>query len=230
MNRKKPKPFVSALIPLACLATAVASIAIADPTSDSSPAAQGEFPLPPGWTEADMRAMMAAGTPGKEHEFLAQGVGEWHGKTTLWMFPGAEPVGGECTLTAAPVMGGRYVKSEFSGDMAGMGPYQGFGITGFDNVSQTFVSTWIDNQSTGIMYGEGKRSQDGKTLTWTFRHNCPITQKPTVMREVETVTGPNSKTLEMFGAEPKSGKEFQMMRIELVRKDDGRTDDPQRTE
>jgi hypothetical protein len=38
------------------------------------------------------------------------------------------------------------------------------------------------------------------------------------MREVETVTGPNSKTLEMFGTDPKSGKEFKMMRIELTRK------------
>ena len=37
------------------------------------------------------------------------------------------------------------------------------------------------------------------------------------MREVETITGPNTKTLEMFGTDPKSGKEFKMMSIELTK-------------
>jgi hypothetical protein len=37
------------------------------------------------------------------------------------------------------------------------------------------------------------------------------------MREVDTVTGPNSKTLEMFGPDPKTGKEFKMMTIELTK-------------
>jgi hypothetical protein len=38
------------------------------------------------------------------------------------------------------------------------------------------------------------------------------------MRQIETNTGPNTKTLEVFGVEPKSGKEFKMMQIELTRK------------
>jgi len=63
-------------------------------------------------------------------------------------------------------------------------------------------------------------SKDGKTLTWTFECNCPLTKKPVTMRQVETVTGPGKKTLEMFGAEPKSGEEFKMMRIELTKSDE----------
>lgn len=59
---------------------------------------------------------------------------------------------------------------------------------------------------------------DGKTTNWTFNVNCPITKKPTVMREVETITGPKTKTLEMFGADPQTGKEFKMMSIELTKK------------
>ncbi len=38
------------------------------------------------------------------------------------------------------------------------------------------------------------------------------------MREVETITGPKTKTLEMFGADPQTGKEFKMMSIELTKK------------
>jgi len=135
----------------------------------------------------------------------------------MWMVPGAEPMESECKATVTPVMDGRYTKCEWEGEMPGMGPYHGFGIYGFDNVSQEFVSIWLDNHSTGIMKGVGKLSADGKTLTWEFTHNCPITKKPTMMREIETTTGPNTKMLEMFGTDPKSGKEFKMMSVELAK-------------
>jgi hypothetical protein len=67
------------------------------------------------------------------------------------------------------------------------------------------------------MTGTGDLSSDGKTITWNFLYNCPIAKKPVAMREIETTDG-NSKTLEMFGADPKSGKEYKMMRIELTKK------------
>lgn len=76
----------------------------------------------------------------------------------------------------------------------------------------------MDNCGTGIMNGSGELSSDGKTMTWKYTYNCPITKQPTVMRQVETTTGPNAKTLEMFGADPKSGKEYKMMLIEYTRK------------
>ena len=43
-------------------------------------------------------------------------------------------------------------------------------------------------------------------------------KKLVTMREVETITGPNSKTLEMFGPDPKTGKEYKMMVIEYTKK------------
>jgi len=216
MNRNKLLALAS--LALVGLIVVVGSIAIADPAADSLSALPPDFKLPKGWTMEDMQACMIAGTPGKEHERLAEDVGEWQGKTTMWMGAEGEPMTSECTMKVEKAMDGRYTKAEMAGEMPGMGPYSGFGLSGFDNVSREFVSTWIDNHSTGIMYGKGKLSDDGKTLTWEFTHNCPITKKPTVMREVDTTTGPNSKTLEMFGADPKSGKEYKMMRIELTKK------------
>lgn len=176
-----------------------------------------DMPLPPGWTKEDMQACMAAGTPGKMHEFLAKGVGVWEGKNTMWMAPGMEPMKSECTSTISMLMDGRFTKCEMSGDMPGMGPFTGFGINGFDNVSQKFVSSWIDNCSTGVMQGTGELSPDGKTLTWKYTMNCPITKKPTTMREVQRNTGDNTMTLEMFGIDPKSGKEFKMMEIDFTK-------------
>jgi hypothetical protein len=218
MNRRKL--IAPALLAALGLATVVGSIAIAEPASDAKPAAAGqpEMKLPPGWTEDDMKACMIAATPGKMHERLARDVGTWQGKSTMWMPGVSEPTTHECTMTISSLMDGRYFKGEMAGVVPGMGPYSGMGIMGFDNVSQKFVANWLDNHSTGIMNGTGELSPDGKTVNWKYDYNCPITKKPTVMRQIETNTEDGKKTLEMFGIDPKSGKEFKMMRIELAKK------------
>lgn len=189
------------------------------PAGTSAPAGgAADFPLPPGWTAADMEACVAAGTPGAMQKHLTDGVGVWHGATTMWMGPGGPPTESTCTLTTTSMMDGRYVRSEMEGEMPGMGAFEGFGIYAFDNVSQKFQMNWIDNQSTGIMTGTGELSSDGKTMSWTCSFSCPVTTRPTVLREIERITGPDSRTLEMFGTDPKSGKEWKMMEIKLTRK------------
>ncbi len=209
------------------LAAITASIALAQNPKDSktghkappaAPAANAPQPqLPPGMSEADMQACMAAATPGPQHEKLAESVGVWSGKTTMWMTPESKPETSECTTTVTAMMDGRFFKCETTGDMPGMGPFHGFGIYGFDNVSKKFQSTWMDNCGTGMMTGTGEMSSDGKTLTWTYNYNCPMTQKPTTMREVDTVTGKNTKKMEMFGTDPKTGKEYKVMEIAYTR-------------
>lgn len=205
---KRKTPFAVLLA-----ATVVTSLVIA-----ADAPKQPEFKLPPGWTAADMEACVAAGTPGKMQAFLAKGAGVWLGKSTMWMGIGGEPVKHDTTSTVTSLMDGRYTQVEVKGDMPGMGPFHGLGLYGFDNVSQKFVSSWIDNQSTGMMTGTGDLSADGKVLTWNYTFQCPITKKPAPMRQVETITGENTRTLELFGNDPKSGKEYKMMSVEMTRK------------
>jgi len=186
--------------------------------SDKPTVAQGDkgaMPLPPGWTEADMQACMLAGQPGKMHEFLMKGAGTWKGKSTHWMAPGMPPMESEVMATTSAELDGHYVKTEYSGDMPNMGPFRGIGFNGYDNVSKKFVGVWMDNHSSGMMSGEGSLGADGKTLTWNFRYNDPITKMPAVMRQIERHTSDDSMTLEMFGTDPKSGREFKMMQIEM---------------
>jgi hypothetical protein len=204
---------------LALALTGLASAPLpAEEPKETKPAAKPEFKLPPGWTEADMQACIAAGTPGKMHELLANGLGTWEGKATQWMSPDADPVTSESKAVVTSLMDGRFTRCEISGEIPGMGPYKGIGIYGYDNVAQKFQCTWFDNHGTGMMLGTGEASSDGKTITWTFSFSCPITKKPAVMREVETITGEDTKSLEMFGADPKTGKEYKMMSITLSRK------------
>jgi hypothetical protein len=216
MNCKKLFPL--AIIAACSLVAVVRSVATAEPSNDSKPSGQPEFKLPPGWTADDMKACMLAGTPGKMHERLAKGSGKWEGKNTMWMFPGADPIKSDCSSIVTPMMEGRFTKCEMAGDMPGMGPYNGIAIYGFDNVSQKFVCTMIDNHNTGMMNGTGELSSDGTTITWNFTFSCPITGKPAVMRQIEKITGPDTMSLEMFAADPKSGKEFKMMAIDFMKK------------
>jgi hypothetical protein len=204
------------LVTIACLGTLLTLNMGAAP--DKKNASSTNPPLPPGWTDEDMKAAILAGTPGEMHKHLNNSVGVWHGKNKMWMAPGAEPIESECTSTVSPVMEGRFTKCEMTGEMPGMGTYNGFGLYGFDNVSQKFSCTWVDNHGTGMMNGIGELSADGKVTTWNFTVNCPLTGKPTVVREIETITGPTTKTLEMYSTDPKSGKEYKMMSIDFTKK------------
>jgi hypothetical protein len=160
---------------------------------------------------------MDAGTPGPQHARLTESVGIWNGKTTMWMGPGTEPIKSDCVTIITPVMDNRFIKVETKGEMPGMGPFSGFGLYGYDNVGEKFQSPWIDNHGTGMMIGTGDLSSDGATLTWDFTYNCPIAKKPVKLREIERKTGADTSTLEMYGTDPKSGKEYKMMEIALIR-------------
>jgi hypothetical protein len=188
-----------------------------DHKHDAGKQGAGAMQLPPGWTEADMQACMTAGQPGKNHEYLAKRAGSWTGTNTMWMAPSLPPTSVPTSCVITVEMDGRFAKAKYSGEMPGMGAFNGLGFYGFDNVSQKFVSAWLDNHSSGIMHGEGTLSPDGKTLTWSFKYNDPITKKQTTMREIETFKDDNTMTLEMHGTDPKSGQEYKMMLIELKR-------------
>ena len=196
----------------------VALMAIAEPPKGHEmPAGMPAMKLPKGWTMDDMQACMLAGTPGEMHAKLNHGVGTWAGKSTMWMGPDMDPTVSDVTSVVTGIMDGRYVQTNFSGDMPGMGAYKGMGIAGYDNVSQKYIGTWIDNCGTGIMNGTGELSKDGKSMTWTYNFNCPITKKPAIMKQVETFNG-DSMTLTMYMNEPHSGKEYKCMQIDYTKK------------
>jgi hypothetical protein len=222
---KFQKWFVPGLFSVCCLAAVIGSWALAQEKKDapkkeatSKEAAVPEFKLPPGWTQADLQACIEAGTPGDMHALLTAGKGEWTGKCTMWMFPGADPMVSDVTSSVTSIMDGRFIKVEVKGDMPGMGPYHGVRVYGYDNAGKKFVSSWFDNHSTGIMQGQGELSKDKKTLSWKYNPMCPVTGKPTVMKDVETIVSDKERKLEAWATEPKSGKEYKMMQIDLVRK------------
>ncbi|MBC7834914.1 MAG: DUF1579 domain-containing protein [Phycisphaerales bacterium] len=222
----------SCCLSVAALVALAGSITLAQPAKETKPVKPSATPsqpaVKPGGQPAgmpqmteqqakDMQACMEAGIPGSQHQHLAKAVGTWNGKSKMWMAPNTEAITSDTKTVVTSIMDGRFTKCETSGEIPGMGPFFGSGVYGFDNVSQKFQSTWIDNCGTGMMTGTGELSSDGTTMTWTFNYNCPVTKKPTTMREVERWTGKDSMVLEMYAIEPHSGKEFKMMEITSTR-------------
>jgi hypothetical protein len=196
---------------LAGLAAIAGSFAIAQPAKDKGTTAAA--------TCDEANACILAGIPGAQHEHLKKLLGVWHGKSKMYM--GSEnptPADGTCTWTVTSIFGDRFVKCDLDAEIPGMGPYKGLGFAGFDNISQKFVATWLDTMSTGIMNGVGELSKDASVLTWNYATNCPVSKKPVTVREVHTFTGPSTMTFDMYTTDPKSGKEYQCMRVEFTRR------------
>jgi len=166
----------------------------------------------------EMKAMMDYGTPGEMHKMLAASNGTWNGDVTMWHHEGAPAQKSTSTAVNTMIMGGRYQSSKHTGNMMGM-PFEGQSITAYDNAKKKFVSTWIDNFGTGIMMMEG--NWDNATKTMTMSGSMPDVCRPgkeCTMREVFTMVDDNTQKMEMYGPDPKTGKEFKTMEIVMTRK------------
>jgi len=115
------------------------------------------------------------------------------------------------------VMDGRYQVSEAKGNMMGM-PFHGMSTTGYDNHKKVFMSTWIDNMGTGVMKMEGPWDEATKSLTLTGKMIDPSTGRECEFKEVYKIIDDNNQVMEMYGPDPRTGKQFKNMEIKLTRK------------
>jgi hypothetical protein len=167
--------------------------------------------------QAMMEKMAKAATPGAQHQMLAKMAGEWNCTVKFQMDPSQPWQEATSTATITTLMDGRYTQETSSGQMMGM-PFNGMGITGYDNVIGKYVSTWIDNMGTGIMTSVGTADASGKVITWAGTMSDPMTGKVSKSRMITTVVDDNRHTFEMYNVPPGAKKEMKTMTIEYVRK------------
>jgi hypothetical protein len=112
------------------------------------------------------------------------------------------------------VLGGRYLKSTFKGNMMGM-PFEGMGLDGYDNATKEYISIWTDNMGTGIMYMKGKWDDDSKTVVYLGNVVNPMTGKEEKSKTVFKKTDDDHMlmTSYMFAGD----KEVKQMEIEYSR-------------
>lgn len=164
----------------------------------------------------EMEAMMKAMTPGEPHKHLAKMAGDWAFTNKMWMAPGQPPMESNGTMHAETILDGRFVKAVWKGDMMGM-PFEGHGTEGYDNLAKKYVSTWIDNMGTGIVYSTGTCDADHKKCESKGSMIDPMTGKDSYMRSVISWTDDNSFVLQVYGPDP-AGQEFQWMEMTVKRK------------
>ena len=165
---------------------------------------------------AEMEAMQKAMTPGEPQKRLARLAGDWTFTNTMWMAPGQPPTTSTGTMHGEVLMDGRYVEHTWKGDMMGM-PFEGRGTDGYDNVGKQYVSSWLDNMGTGIMYSTGSCDAAGNACNYTADMWDPMSGKKSTTRSTITWTDDNTFKNEMYGPGP-DGKEVKWMEIVAKRK------------
>lgn len=189
-----------------------------DATKETTEVAKTDEP----WVVVDsattMAKMMEYGTPGPMHKMMAEWSGTWSGETTMWDYEGATPTKSAGTAVNSMIMDGKYQSSKHTGDMMGM-PFEGMSIMGYDNATKQFTSSWIDTWSTGIMTFTGSWDEASKSLSLAGTYPDILRPgKECKMREVFKVIDENTHHMEMYGPDPKTGKEFKMMEMHMTRK------------
>ena len=165
--------------------------------------------------EAMMEMWKKMAQPGEPHQLLASLAGSWTTTTKEWMEPGKPPTESIGTAEIKTLLGGRFIQQEFDGEMMGQS-FKGIGIDGYDNMTQKYVTAWMDSMGTGIFFMEGTASPDGKTITLKGSHPEPGGGKMT-HRAIWKLVDDNKQIFEMYGAH-QDQKETKMMEITYTRK------------
>ena len=166
-------------------------------------------------SQEDMKAFMNYMTPGPIQQMMAKSAGAWTGMVTMWMQPDAQPTTSTLETNNEMILGGRYLQGLHKGSMMGM-PFEGIGTTGYDNARKIFVSSWVDNMGTGILYMEGKWDENAKSINMTGKSTDPLTGKDVPTREVWKFVDDTHQLLEMYFTE--KGQEFKGMEIAFTKK------------
>jgi len=192
-------------------------------TKDDKKPADAKGGAQPGGDEMAkmMELMKKAATPGEFHNHLKPLVGKWTFTTKYRMSPDGPWEQSTGNAVYKWILGGRIlvheVKANPSPDDAMMGgPFEGFGLTGYDNVSKKYFNVWLDNMGTGMMSSTGSCDSSGKTITYMGDYNDPMTGKVKTVKSILKIAGDDKVVFEMYDKGP-DGKEYASLEVSYVR-------------
>lgn len=146
------------------------------------------------WTKAGKDKPGHPGAPGSHHEHMKKFVGRWQAKTRIYPGPDAEPIEMSGSMSNSMIMGGRFLQSDFKGEMMGR-KFTGMGYEGFDNARQEHVATWVDNENTEIFYFRGTCNDD-RTVITAFSER--LDAKTGNVKKIKSVTTLRSTSMYTF--------------------------------
>lgn len=173
-----------------------------------------------GGGEAMMAKMMEMSAPGPEHEVLKLMAGNWSYVTKWRMAPDAPWSESKGMSKVEVLFDGRFAKQELKGDgMSEDGPpFEGRGVTGYDNFRKKYVNAWIDNHGTGVMLSYGTADPSGKVIT--YRAEEPDWMNPgktKTAKSIYRIKDDRTHVYEMYDTGP-DGKEYLSLEVTYTRK------------
>lgn len=163
----------------------------------------------------EMKKWMDYMTPGKEHKEFSKMDGDWTYTGKMWMDPNAEPQSYTGEAKFETLLGGRYSQMTVTGKIMGM-DFKGIGVNAYDNGKKVYISTWIDNFGTGLMYMEGKYDEASKKIIYTGKMYDPMAGKDADCKETIKMVDDKNYEMEMYYID--NGKEFKTMELIYTRK------------
>ena len=157
---------------------------------------------PAGEDPAMMEKMMKLAMPGDAHKELAKRAGTWEKHFKFRMSPDAAWTELDGKAEAKSILGGRYIQENVSFTMMGM-PMEGMSLTGFDNLTQEYVSLWADTGSTWWVTASGKKAADG---TIEFKGTMTDAAGSRPYRMVFRPKGDDEIETEMYDTIPPKGE------------------------
>jgi len=154
-------------------------------------------------------------TPGEQHGWLAKFNGTWEADIIGFMNP-EHPDTSKATNVTSTFMNGLFQEGKYTGNMMGM-PFEGRSLMGYDNAKKVYVSTWIDNMGSGVIYMTGHWDEAAKTLHLKGKQSNPMDGTDMDIREEMKIIDDNTYTLTMYGI-GMSGQEEKFMEGTFRRK------------
>ncbi len=151
-------------------------------------------------------------TPGAVHQQFAKTVGNW--KVVVTSFMGGQESKSEGSASCEMLLGGRYLKSSFKGNMMGM-PFEGMSLDAYDNATKEYINVWIDSFGTGVMNLKGKMDEKTKEIIYTGTMVDPMTGKDAMTKNVLKNIDDDHQLMVMYMIE--GGQEIKNMQLEYTR-------------
>src|SRR5574341_1391719 len=113
-------------------------------------------------------------SPNENHEVLDFMVGEWNYTVQTWLTPSALPIESKGTNIHRWILGNRFMLQEVKGG-DDQHPFEGVGITGYNNLKEEYSSVWVDDRGTGMMISTALYDPATKTFSETGTYTDPLT-------------------------------------------------------
>jgi hypothetical protein len=161
-----------------------------DKKQTEKPAHSGHEATP---DEAAMHeAWETAATPGPHHAHFKDMAGSW--KTEIKHYhESPEPT---VTSGTSEILDGRFLVEKFKGEMMGA-PFQGMGVSGYDNIKKQYFVHWFDTHGTGPLVMTGQMDEGTNTLTVSGPMTMPDNSK-CMMKAVTREMGKDRYVFELY--------------------------------